>query len=104
MIDITHVATFTTPAVVIVGGVRWAVGVLWKRFDAKLNQAQELILTIEKTRTIEAKELERRRALEAKEVKDALVAYQAVTKGDLDALKSGHQELGERIARLEGRA
>lgn len=39
---IAQYASYTMPAVVVVGGARWLSSWLWKRFERKLNENQEI--------------------------------------------------------------
>ena len=45
-INIGQLLSYVAPAVVVVGGARWLVGVLWGRFEKKLNENRDAMLTV----------------------------------------------------------
>ena len=44
MDDLGQILSYIAPAVVVIGGARWLVGVLWVRFDRKLNENRDVVM------------------------------------------------------------
>ena len=43
-INIGQLLSYVAPAVVVIGGARWLVGLLWSRFERKLNENRDVTL------------------------------------------------------------